>query len=102
MNAAEPNVASKASRLEIERGKPSIRNGPRSPPIAFCSSRTVVSDATILPWSITAEISRPSSEPERTSCRTRYVCARGRTWDGGGGAARGCFCSLSQGCGSPT
>ena len=76
MKAGEPTALSNASRLEMERGKPSIRNGPARPAIAFVRRRTVVSDLTICPWLMTFEISSPSSDPERTSSRSNSPAER--------------------------
>ena len=51
MNSQGPTMASKAWRLDSERGKPSMRNGPSDRDIALRSKPTVVSDTTILPSS---------------------------------------------------
>ena len=53
-----------------------MRKGPSDSDMALRSRPTVVSDATILPSSITRAILRPSSEPERTSALSRSPADR--------------------------
>ena len=60
----------------MERGKPSIKKGPGFPSMPARNSSTVVSDCTILPWSMTALISLPSFEPEATSARSKSPAER--------------------------
>ena len=61
-------TASNESRFSSERGKPSMRIGPAHFVIALRRSRTVTSDLTICPSSITCAISRPVSDPSFISC----------------------------------
>eukprot|EP00962_Isochrysis_galbana_P032187 scaffold10546_cov114-Isochrysis_galbana.AAC.2 len=76
MKTPEGSSFSKASRFASERGKPSIRNGPRERAIAACKSPTVVSDATIFPSAIISAMARPFAEPNATSARSRSPAER--------------------------
>ena len=71
-----PSSASKACRLDIERGKPSMRKGPSDCDIALRSRPTVVSETTILPSSMILAIFLPSAEPDLTSARSKSPADR--------------------------